>query len=309
MKDTGGILPLNSQKPFVRLLVSLMVFLLVSLILVSLTMLMGKLIFGTVIGDLNTGQITIDEKQRAYVKFIQAFQHISLFLAPSLIVAYIMTGNIAAYLKADHLPAWTQILFVFILALLLIPLISDLGIWNSKLSFPPWLSGLENWMMWKEEDAKILTGWLIYSESSGGLIVNIIIIALLPALGEEFLFRGVLQDIFSGLFRSEHGAILFTALLFSIFHLQFYGLVPRMVLGIVYGYLFLWSRSIWLPVLAHFINNLVPVILAHRLGWEAMNTDIRDYVQGEGYSFFIPLALCCLVMFVIRDLAKSPSSG
>jgi len=309
MKYSDGILPLKYQNPFIQLLVTLMVLLIISFVLLGITMLAGRIIFGIGLGDINTDFHEISSLQRAYIKFIQAFQHISIFLIPALCVSYLMTGNISKYLRLNSLPGLRLSILVLFLAMVLIPFIADLGIWNSKLILPSWLSGLEEWMSRKETEAAKLTGWLIYSGSIAGLIINILIIAVLPALGEEFLFRGLLQDIFTGLFKSPHIGIIFTALLFGIFHLQFYGLVPRMVLGLVYGYLFYWSGTIWLPVFAHFLNNLVPVVIAHFMGWEQMNKNIQDLMHGEGYRFFLPMVLSAMLMFVIRDLSKRSNSG
>ena len=202
----------------------------------------------------------------------------------------------------------TRVILVIFLAMVLIPFVGDLGIWNSKLTLPSWLSGLEKWMSVKEAEALSLLAGLYYSGTTGGLIINIIIIAVLPALGEEFLFRGLFQDIFTGLFKSPHFGIIFTALLFGIFHLQFYGLVPRLVLGLVYGYLFYWSRTLWLPVLAHFLNNLVPVIVSHMIGWEQMNSRVQEFMHGEAYRFFIPLALSAILMFAIWYQSKESNS-
>jgi membrane protease YdiL (CAAX protease family) len=308
MKYSQGILPLNSQKPGIQMLVALMVILFVSVILICLTILLGWLIFRMGISDVSTDLDSISSIQRSYLKYTQALQHISIFLAPSLLVAFLMTGKISGYLKMDTVPGLTQFSLVLILSLILIPLISDLGIWNSRLKLPDWLGRLEGWMRTKEDEAGILTAWLIYSKTTGGLVINIFILAILPALGEEFLFRGLFQQILSKVFRSAHFGILLTSIVFSLFHLQFFGFIPRMALGIVYGYLFFWSGSIWLPVLAHFINNLIPVVVAHLVGWESVNTDIQDFIRGEGYIFLIPLALSGLLMFIIRDQSKNPNS-
>lgn len=308
MKYSGSLLPLKYQKPFVQLLVALMVILLVSLLLLLITMLSGRMIFGMGMSDINAGVIEIDPVQRSYIKYIQALQHISIFLIPSLCVAYLMTGKVSEYLKTNRMPDVPGVILVIILTLFLIPLISDLGIWNSRLVMPEWLGGLEKWMVLKEAEAAKLTGWLIFSGSPGGLIINIIIIALIPAIGEEFLFRGLFQDIFTGLFKSPHIGIIITAILFAVFHMQFYGLVPRIVLGLVYGYLFFWSATMWLPVLAHFLNNLVPVILAHLIGWENINSNFHDYIHGDTYSSVIPLAFSLILILIIRYRYKEVSS-
>ena len=93
-------------------------------------------------------------------------------------------------------------------------------------------------------------------------------LAVLPAIGEELIFRGVFQKIFYDFFKSGHMAIWVTAFLFSALHFQFYGFIPRLILGLVFGYLFFWSGTLWLPVLSHFVNNAVPVIGVYIQGWD-----------------------------------------
>ena len=88
-------------------------------------------------------------------------------------------------------------------------------------------------------------------------------IALLPAVGEELIFRGIIQRILKNLFRSGHLSVWVTAFVFSAIHFQFYGFLPRFILGLVFGYLFLWSETLWLPVIAHFINNGVLLLLVY----------------------------------------------
>ena len=108
-------------------------------------------------------------------------------------------------------------------------------------------------------------------ETLSGMWLNLVIIAALPAIGEELIFRGVFQKILQNLFRSGHLSVWFTSFLFSAIHFQFYGFLPRFILGLIFGYLFLWSRNIWLPVIAHFINNAVPTVGAYIKGWDAIN--------------------------------------
>lgn len=215
-----------------------------------------------------------------------------------------MTNKPASFLKIKSFPRANLLLLTVFLALVIVALNGDLGVWNSKLTLPDWLSGLESWMRGKEADASLLTSWLIISDSAGTLVINIIILAIVPAIGEEFLFRGILQRIFGRLFRSSHIAILITAILFSASHMQFYGFVPRLLLGFVYGYLFYWSRTIWVPVIAHFINNLIPVVLTHYIGWDALNENVGQIAEKSNYKILIPIALGALLLFIIWDLTK-----
>ena len=89
--------------------------------------------------------------------------------------------------------------------------------------------------------------------------MNILIIAIMAGIGEELMFRGVIQKILIGWTKDIHLGILYTAIIFSTIHFQFYGFVPRMILGMVLGYLYIWSKSLWVPVIAHAINNALTV--------------------------------------------------
>ncbi len=93
----------------------------------------------------------------------------------------------------------------------------------------------------------------------GELIIALFVIAVLPAIGEELVFRGLIQNELKRLTQNVHVAIWVSALLFSAFHLQFFGFVPRLLLGALFGYLYYWSGNLSMAVLAHFTNNAVAV--------------------------------------------------
>jgi uncharacterized protein len=93
------------------------------------------------------------------------------------------------------------------------------------------------------------------------LLINILVMALLPALCEEFWFRGVVQKVLSRSMRSANVGIWVTAAWFSLYHAQADGFIPRMLLGAMLGYLAYWSSSIWTSVFAHALNNTIPILL------------------------------------------------
>lgn len=95
-------------------------------------------------------------------------------------------------------------------------------------------------------------------------------------------------------------AVILTAFLFSAAHLQFYGFLPRFVLGLGFGYMYLWSRNIWLPVLAHLANNLVPVILSYFIGWDNINNTIDEFSARDGLLMIIPAFVAIMILFNIR---------
>ena len=139
------------------------------------------------------------------------------------------------------------------------PLIDVLSTWNQGLQLPESLRSIEDWMINSEKAAEVATNTLLNTDSWGGFIMNIIIIAIMAGIGEELMFRGVIQKILIGWTKNIHLGILYTAIIFSAIHFQFYGFVPRMILGMVLGYLYIWSKSLWAPVIAHAINNALTV--------------------------------------------------
>ncbi len=139
------------------------------------------------------------------------------------------------------------------------PLIDVLSTWNQGLQLPESLKSIEDWMINTEKAAEVTTNTLLNTDSWGGFAMNIIIIAIMAGIGEELMFRGVIQKILIGWTKNIHLGILYTAIIFSAIHFQFYGFVPRMILGMVLGYLYIWSKSLWVPVIAHAINNALTV--------------------------------------------------
>jgi len=301
MTGSVSLLPLNSQKPYIQFLVSLICMLAVSTVLVLLNMLISKLVFGIDIGGIDLDQTDITSRERCILKFIQSLQHISIFLIPSLVIGYLMTGKTVEYLAMKRKPQPDLLVLSILLIVFLIPVTSYTGFLNSKLSLPECMDKIYFWMKDKEDQALRLTSLLIESKSMTMLAINLLVLAIIPALGEELLFRGVFQNIFEKWTGSGQLAVLLTAFLFSATHLQFFGFLPRFILGLAFGYLFLWSRNIWYPVLAHFINNSIPVILAHIRGWEELNANVEDYSVSAGLFSILPLVGVIAILWFFKS--------
>jgi hypothetical protein len=171
---------------------------------------------------------------------------------------------------------------------------------------PEQLSGIEHWMRDKEDYADHLMDLLMTPETMTGMLMNILIIALIPAIGEELIFRGVFQKILQNLFRSGHLSVWVTSFIFSAIHFQFYGFLPRFILGLIFGYLFLWTGKLWLPVTAHFINNAVPTVWSYMNGWKTINE--KPSASPAGQAALLVLSLLAgsiiLVYFSKRSAEK-----
>ena len=197
------------------------------------------------------------------LKVIQTGSTIGTFIVPAWVLAYLFHGDPKEYLQLRKLAPATSLLWVGLGMLTAVPLINLLGDLNSKMHLPSFLAPVEQWMRDSEDKAAVLTKAFLDMPDPGALLFNLFMIALLPAIGEEWLFRGVVQRLFSEWSGKKQVGIWAAALLFSAMHLQFYGFVPRLLLGALLGYLLLWSGSIWLPMLAHFLNNAAAVIAAY----------------------------------------------
>lgn len=222
------------------------------------------------------------------LKWVQFFQSTAMFLLPPLCVAYLWSEQPLKWLSAYPLilPKGKGIrlgIGAVLLMLVALPAINLLSYWNQQMSLPAFLEPLEQWMKTSEESAKVLTEQFMHTTTLGGLIINLLLMAVLPALGEELTFRGVLQRLLtprittsSPYCQTPHIAIWCSALLFSSIHLQFYGFVPRMLMGALFGYMLVWTGTIWVPILMHFTNNAAAVLLyfvSLRAGWDMEKMD------------------------------------
>ena len=210
------------------------------------------------------------------LKWVQFFQSTSMFLLPPLCVAYLWSEQPLKWLRASEFQGFKVSGSAILLMLVALPAINLLSYWNQQMSLPAFLEPLEQWMKTSEESAKVLTEQFMQATTFGGLIINILLMALLPALGEELTFRGVLMNFFEVKGKRVHLAIWCTAILFSAIHLQFYGFVPRMLMGALFGYMLVWTGSLWVPILMHFTNNAAAVLLyfvSLRAGWDMEMVD------------------------------------
>ena len=208
------------------------------------------------------------------LKWIQFFQSAAMFLLPPLCMAYLWSKQPLEWLKVkgERLKVKSEGVWAVVLMLVALPAINLLAHINEQIALPAFLEPLEAWMKTQEETAKNLTDQFMHVTTFGGLIINLLLMAVLPAISEELTFRGVLINLFKAKGESvPHLAIWCSAILFSAIHLQFYGFVPRMLMGALFGYMLVWTGSLWTPILMHFTNNAMAVILyfvSLRAGWD-----------------------------------------
>lgn len=239
---------------------------------------LGGLLFGYSLTDLNMIQMDMTNPEYIpYLKYTQALQSVFVFIVPCVFIAfarikrdreraqllgqYNFSESLFSYLQINRLPQTLLVILAVSMIILAAPIINLSAEINSMMSLPDFMSGIEEWMTETEAKSMELVGLLLEGDKYYHLITNLLIIAILPAVSEELLFRGLLQNYLSKVTRNSHLGIFLAALLFSALHLQFLTFLPRLLLGMYLGYIFYWSKNLWLPIIAHFINNGVIVIL------------------------------------------------
>jgi len=193
------------------------------------------------------------------LSFFQITYSAGLFLIPAILAGFLFYGDSLEYLSARGRPLIITLMLSVMVVLGAVPLINFLAEFNMNISLPEKLAGLEQRIRDTETEAEELMNIFLSDTTISRFLINLIMIAVVPAIGEEFFFRGVLQRIFIEWFRNRHAGIIVSAILFSFMHFQFLGFIPRILLGVLFGYMLVWSGSIWIPVLAHFVNNAIAV--------------------------------------------------
>lgn len=173
--------------------------------------------------------------------------------------------------------------------------------WNQAWTFPEFMSGFEEWARNLEEVAAAATERFTTFDNFGEFLIGFIAIAVLPGIGEELLFRGVLQNSLQRWTKNHHVAIWVAAFIFSAIHLQLFGLVPRMALGAIFGYLYYWSGNLWYPIIAHATNNGLAVILTYLATTGVIEMDIDETENIPFYYSAIGLVVFTLLFVVFRN--------
>lgn len=219
---------------------------------------------GAVIATLITMLIGLftetSEMNMSMTRIIQTISSLGLFLLPAIGMALFCDASPRHYLSLRKVNDERVWLLVLASMFLIAAPINFIAMLNQQMELPTFMAPVEQWMRSQEDLALQLTQAMIGDGTPQLLAINLIVMALCPAITEEFFFRAALQRLIGKWNPNPHFVIWSAAILFSAFHLQFYGFIPRMLLGAYFGYLLLWTRSIWIPVFAHFINNATAII-------------------------------------------------
>lgn len=221
-----------------------------------------------------------------YMKILLIVSSLSTFLIPALWLQY--KERQFNYFPTYRLRSYIPYILTFCFLLAFAPLMNKIGEWNMNMKLPESWGALEVWMRESEDKMAVLTKRIVMDPTWTGLLINTIVLALVPAIAEEFFFRGALQGILLRWFGNNGVAIWVTAIIFSAIHFQFYGFLPRMVLGLFFGYLLVWSGNIWLPIFAHFVNNFSVTLIAFI--YTRQGKTFEELQMIDDYPIFLYLA-------------------
>lgn len=232
------------------------------------------------------------------MRMMQLLSAAGTFLLPALAVAWLCSPDPASYLYIKPKVDLKILLLVLISMFLLSPTITLTALLNKQMVLPSFMYPVESWMKAQEALAEQLTNTLLEGKGFLTLLYNLLVIAVMAGITEEFLFRGALQRIIGQWTTNHHLVIWSAAILFSAFHLQFYGFLPRMLLGAYFGYLLYWGRNIWIPVFAHFVNNSFAVL--------SMSDDRlkeNEYITGDiSNANLLPYCALAIITFILFAL-------
>lgn len=288
--------------PLSQFLMFMMVIMVCALLTVLLSYLVATILWGSdalnSISNASDGNLNL-------MRTVQVMSQVGIFILPPLLFAW-LTQPMPLKALGLNKPLPRQIILALLIMPVAGPMINELVAWNEAIRLPQSLHGLEQWMKASEENAARLTENFLKPPGWGTLWVNVVMIALLPAIGEELLFRSVLIGLFRKIFKNVHWPIIISSLIFSAIHMQFYGFIPRFVLGMVLGYLFVWSGSVWLPMIAHFINNVSVVIVSFLFYNNYTTTSAESFGTGMSWPWVMLSAILSLVILL---LVRKKDSG
>lgn len=197
------------------------------------------------------------------LRILTLLNHLCQFALPSLVFVYFMVPNerLGLYLYAHKQPHWWGLLLASLIIVLFFPLAEAVYALGHE-----WFGG--------DSDNLVLQKLLLQMDGPMDLFLNLLLLGVAAGVGEELLFRGVFQRLFAQLGGNVHLGIWASAILFSLIHLEMQGFLVRALWGGFFGYLLLWTGTIWVPIVAHIVNNSWQVVVQYVVTQQKLEVDL-----------------------------------
>lgn len=234
------------------------------------------------------------------IKLMQLIISVFIFIVPPLLLSYFEGGNLLNNLNLRKIIKRQNVLLIILIMLFSQILVAVSMQWNLEIinSLKSFIPSLVESMKLMEENAKTITDAFLKMGNTSDLLFNLFLIAFIPAIGEEMVFRGVLQKKLHSILQSPHLAIFVSSFIFSAIHMQFFGFLPRLILGIILGYLFYYSKNLWMPIIAHFINNALAVLIMYSAFANKLNTDISEIEKTDINFLQASFSIVVVILFI-----------
>jgi len=244
-----------------------------------IAMLLSKVIYGV---DPSSGIEVMSAQPNAIkaLRLMQIFSAIGSFIIPSFLFLRMNGRDYRSYLKLNSVSKPIQVIITLALVYAVSPFVFWLKEINDLMSLPESLNQVESMMRAMEDQTNQVLEAFLGLNSLSDFLMNLIMAGFLAAVGEEIVFRGMLQKWVGDWIKNPHVAVWLTAIIFSAIHMQFYGFLPRMILGAVFGYVFYFTNNLWVPIIAHFVHNSTQLVLVymHNNEWIQYDIDGMDKI-------------------------------
>ena len=232
-------------------------------------------------------------------------QDVFLFIMPALVMGAVSDGNPFKYSKLHRAPTWKAVAVILTVYVIAIPAMNWVVWLNEQLSLPDSLQALEHWMRVQEDSAQAVTAQMLASSTLSQMLLMVLVVGVVAAFSEELYFRGAMMRICLDAKMNTHVAVWLLAVIFSALHMQFFGFIPRLLLGAWLGYLLIWTRSLWAPIIAHALNNGMVVVMTYLETKQITDGNLLDS-PGTPVSGEVPLiAVVSLVVTVVAVVVSS----
>lgn len=244
----------------------------------------------------NSSQLIMENENGYWIFFVLiGLNSLGMFILSSIVFAKLISINALDYLSINSKPSFNFLIYLPIFSIAGVILVSFMGELNMKLNLPEVFHTME-------QEASELINFIVSFNNPTHIVATFLLMAILPAIGEELFFRGILQKIFIKWTKKNWLGILITAFIFSAIHLQFLTFLPRFFMGIMLGYLFVWSRNLIIPIIAHLLHNFISIVVA-------MNTEQTEIEIAEFSNFwFVILAFVIMALISYRYYSLSRKS-
>ena len=249
--------------------------------------------FGLIVASVAT-KLLIKQSMLAML----TIQDIFAFILPAVVAMALFYLRPLHVMGLDRMPSLKALAVVVVFYLVSLPAMNWLVDFNGSMVLPSWMSGVEEAMRQAEDMAADATKQILDINTIPQLLSCLFVVGLMAGLSEEMLFRGAMQRTMQDSRLGAHTAIWVTAIVFSAFHMQFFGFLPRMLLGAWLGYLFVWTRSLWVPIIAHTLNNSTVVVMSYLAGKGVVPEGFGDNLGLPADGAFPWMATASLVLSV-----------